>query len=1055
MVIFDGKIYFIYIKIRKQDVIIMKYKYLSILLVLSLIFNLTEFDDLALADGAKPTVESITINNSEVTSGDTVKVIVKIKEYEEYRYMNLMYNSPVLNQDQVITVSLDYDEPSNTYIGELPITDNMKSGEYLPFSLAFYGSTSTSVNRSELEQMEAVKFAVKGTSGKSLVESIQADNKEAIAGEVVTVSLKVSDTKGIRYFNISYHSPITNRSLNVSMNFNSETQSFEGIIPISSLTESGLYKPWRVTSYEYGGNSISFSGFPYEELLAGGSFNVSGTDPGDVIDNIIVDKKQLTVGETIHFTVNAPKLIDIRYMNVNYTSPITGESFHVDLYNNNETGIFEGSRIIPEGFELGTYTLFLIAIYEEHYTTALYRDEFTQLEKGDFIIYKDETEPSFIDLSVDKKEAGTGERVRIQVGASDNSMLQNAVINYITPHNNRYSLDLYYDRNSGKLFGDIPIDNESPLGKWQVESISIKDIHQNEVIVKADSTDLVNGEFTIIDTTSPHIPQVNEVTDQSTEITGTSEAYSEVAVKTGTTVIGTGVVSETGDFNIPIPIQAAGTELTIYAVDKAGNQSEPAVVRVEDRTVPEKPVINSVTDQSTEVTGKAEAGTEITLKTGTTVIGTGVVSETGNFNISIPKQAAGTELMVYAVDKAGNQSESAVVRVEDRTAPEQPEVSGVTDQDESITGLAEADATITVRADNKEIGQAVVNGSGKFTVIISTQPVGSKIEIIAKDLAGNSSQPLMVTVQDKKPELYQVVGKSRYSTAVEVSQKGWKVSETVILVNGNAIADGLTATPLAAAHDAPILLSQKEVVSPDSLSEMKRLGAKNIVLIGGNGVISASVEKDLKAKGYNVSRIGGADRYATSLLIAKQLDKLIDVKDAFLANGRGEADALSIAAHSGAVKQPIILVERSTVPAATFEWLKTENLSNAFFIGGTAVIEQSIIKKMDAITSKRTESNRISGLNRHDTNAKIIQRFYPENQYQSILIAKSESEKLIDALSAGPLAAKLGVPVMIVSEKGLDKAQISTMLPKQANYIYQVGGGINREVVQEVLHYMN
>ncbi|MHA7138165.1 Ig-like domain-containing protein [Rossellomorea arthrocnemi] len=1361
----------------------MKLKYFSLVSVLVLIFNLTGTGIYVLAEGTKPTIESMTIDNSDVTSGDSVIVSVKIKEFQDYRYLNLMYNAP--GADQVITVQLDFNEQSGAYIGELPVTEYMKSGEYTPFSLAFYGSTVTSVDNDEVNLVEAMKFTVNGTSGKELIKSIEVDHKEAVPGEAVKISLKVSETTGIRYFNASFLSPITKRSLSISMDYNSDREAYEGVIPISSITESGIYKPFRVSSYGYEGNDISYSGSQYEELLQGGSFTVSGTDPGNIIDKIIINKQQLTVGEMIHFAVDSPPLTGVRYMNVNYTSPITGESFHVNLYHNNETDLFEGSMLIPEDFELGTYRLFMIAIYDEYNTTSFDRDEFQQLEQGDFTIYKDETPPAFLGLTVDKKQAEAGESVMVNVGASDNSEVHSAVIKYITPKNQQLNLDLSYDRNSGSLSGVLPIDKESEPGTWKVHSISIKDIHQNEVIVEDDATSLDNGDFTVIDMTPPSFPRVNEVTDQTTEVTGTAEASTGITVKKGTAVLGTGEASETGDFVIVIPQQAAGTELQVFAVDKAGNESEPAktivqditapsvptvnevtdhdtsvtgnaedgatvevkagsqvigsstsngsftvgiskqtagtqlkvyaidqagnrsggaevlvtdktspskpivnvvgdqstsikgkaeadaiviakigtteigrataassgdytisiskqnagteisvyavdsagnqgeatTTTVQDKTAPVKPTVNPVGDQSTSIKGKAEAnasviakvgtteigrttaassgdytisiskqnagteisvyavdsagnqgeatkttvqdktapvkptvnpvgdqstsikgkaeanasviakvgtteigrataassgdytisiskqnaGTEISVyavdsagnqgeatkttvqdktapvkptvnpvgdqstaitgqaeqnttviaKIGTVEIGKSTVTATGDYTILITKQKAGTEVSVYAVDSGGNQSEWTTVIIEDQTAPSKPVVNPVGDQATTITGKAEANSTVYASVESKEIGKAPTNHSGEFTISIGKQKIGTEISLYVMDQAGNKSSLTKVKVENDKPHLKPIIGTTRYSTAVEVSKHGWETSERVFLVNGGAIADGLTATPLAAAHDAPILLTTNNKLPSETEAELKRLGTKQIVLVGGTSVISDDVKRTLAKLGYNVSRIGGKDRYETSLLIAKQLDKVVDVKEAYLAYGKGEPDALSIAAQSGKTKQPIILTEKHSVPQSTFDWLKSEELSNAYFIGGEAVLDSAILKKMNTITIKNVEGNRISGRTRHDTNAKVMEEFYTESYYPTILIAKSETEKLVDALSAGPLASKLGVPVLIVSQNGLDSSQITTLEGKNSSNVHQIGGGINQEVVDEVLKYMD
>ncbi|WP_341357053.1 Ig-like domain-containing protein [Rossellomorea sp. y25] len=560
---------------------------------------------------------------------------------------------------------------------------------------------------------------------------------------------------------------------------------------------------------------------------------------------------------------------------------------------------------------------------------------------------------------------------------------------------------------------------------------------------------------TVEDKIAPAKPTVNPVGDQSTSITGKAEANATVFAKVGSAEIGKTSANSTGDFTLAISKQKAGTEISVYAVDAVGNKGEATTVKVEDKTAPAKPTVNPVGDNSLSITGKAEANTNVLAKVGSTELGRATANSNGDFTITISKQKAGTEVSVYSVDASGNHSETVKVTVEDKTSPAKPTVNPVGDQSTSITGKAEANSTVYASSDSTEIGKTSANNNGEFTIAISKQKAGTELSVHAEDQAGNKSAIAKVQVEKGKPQLKTLIGTTRYSTAVEVSKQGWETSSTVFLVNGGAIADGLTATPLASAHDAPILLTTKGTLPAETEAELKRLGTKKIVLIGGSGVISDEVKGALLKVGYSVSRIGGKDRYETSLLIAKQLDKSVDVTEAYLAYGRGEPDALSIAVQSGKVKQPIILSEKKSVPKATYDWLKSEDLSNAHFIGGAAVLDAAIMKEINSITTKNVEGNRISGLSRHDTNAKVIEKFYTENHYPTILIAKSETAKLVDALSAGPLASKLGVPVLLVSQKGLERSQIDTIEGKTSSEVHQIGGGINEAVVGEVLKYMD
>src|SRR5690606_29397439 len=159
-----------------------------------------------------------------------------------------------------------------------------------------------------------------------------------------------------------------------------------------------------------------------------------------------------------------------------------------------------------------------------------------------------------------------------------------------------------------------------------------------------------------------------------------------------------------------------------------------------------------------------------------------------------------------------------------------------------------------------------------------------------------------------------------------------------------------------------ILLTWQNSIPVETMEEIERLGAKRIVLIGGSGVISNAIQNNLIKSGYEVTRIGGKTRYDTSLLIAKELDKIVDVHTVYIAYGYGEPDALSIAAQAGETKQPIILTRKDYLPSETYKWLKGENIKTSYFIGGKGVISQAIMNEMNQITAQDVLGNRISGV---------------------------------------------------------------------------------------------
>ncbi|MDS8744563.1 cell wall-binding repeat-containing protein, partial [Streptococcus pneumoniae] len=102
---------------------------------------------------------------------------------------------------------------------------------------------------------------------------------------------------------------------------------------------------------------------------------------------------------------------------------------------------------------------------------------------------------------------------------------------------------------------------------------------------------------------------------------------------------------------------------------------------------------------------------------------------------------------------------------------------------------------------------------------------------------------------------YRFAGSDRYQTSLEVSQD-WPDNsvETVVVATGGDFPDALAATPLAGAHFSPLLLTKKDSLPAGFAAELKRLGAKNVILVGGTGAISEKVQKEISALKINVER---------------------------------------------------------------------------------------------------------------------------------------------------------------------------------------------------------
>lgn len=370
------------------------------------------------------------------------------------------------------------------------------------------------------------------------------------------------------------------------------------------------------------------------------------------------------------------------------------------------------------------------------------------------------------------------------------------------------------------------------------------------------------------------------------------------------------------------------------------------------------------------------------------------------------------------------------------------------DKEENKSVIKYVDNNETVDADNLS----------KINIIIEERTKENKYivnEIHIKPVRNAGLENILDIMSDNmKTSIF--AGVDRYKTSVDVSKNGFENgSENVILVCGEnkALVDGLTATPLAATLDAPILLTSKNNIPDCVVDEIERLGAKNIYIVGGENSVSLEVSNKLERYyGRNVTRIEGEDRYETSINVSEEVVKNSSGKvDTFIVGGSGLADALSISPVAGSKKSPIILTNKESLSIDNKHFLR-KYAKDTYMIGGNSHISNNVSKD---IVNLGLTTKRLSGENRQDTNAAIIKEFYGVGKElyseECMVVVKSNDDGLVDALSAGAFASKANAPIVLASS-GLSENQedILNSINKKKSLI-QVGYGIYNNVIEFIL----
>ena len=286
-----------------------------------------------------------------------------------------------------------------------------------------------------------------------------------------------------------------------------------------------------------------------------------------------------------------------------------------------------------------------------------------------------------------------------------------------------------------------------------------------------------------------------------------------------------------------------------------------------------------------------------------------------------------------------------------------------------------------------------------------------------------------------KETINRIAGDIRYDTAIEISKTGWAKADTVILARGDEFADSLAGVPLGHALDAPILLTPSDKLWNTTKDEIKRLQAKQVVILGGEKAISNQIEADLKKQGLSVKRIAGDTRFETAAYIADELAPN-GTKQAVVANGMDFPDALSVAAHAAKEGLPILLTRPDVLPKGTEAAIKKLGLKETIVVGGPQAVHDKIANQLPSV-------KRLHGHDRYGTNIAIAKHFGVENKHQYVATGKEYA----DALTGAVLAAKQNSGIILVHHR-VPKDTAPYIQEEQVKFLSVFGGevAVSKEV---------
>ncbi|BDP89918.1 Rib/alpha-like domain-containing protein [Enterococcus faecium] len=116
-------------------------------------------------------------------------------------------------------------------------------------------------------------------------------------------------------------------------------------------------------------------------------------------------------------------------------------------------------------------------------------------------------------------------------------------------------------------------------------------------------------------------------------------------------------------------------------------------------------------------------------------------------------------IVVVTYPDGSKEEVEVTISVEDKKAPNKPQVDPITEGDQIVTGKTEPNAEVTVTLPNGSQYHGTADKNGNFTVKVPKLEAGTKVIVTATDESGNTSEPTNVVVSSNEKDSEKAVSK--------------------------------------------------------------------------------------------------------------------------------------------------------------------------------------------------------------------------------------------------------------------------------------------------------
>ena len=331
------------------------------------------------------------------------------------------------------------------------------------------------------------------------------------------------------------------------------------------------------------------------------------------------------------------------------------------------------------------------------------------------------------------------------------------------------------------------------------------------------------------------------------------------------------------------------------------------------------------------------------------------------------------------------------------------------------------------------------NGSSANESFVFDVPMGAAgiyyLEVIRFNGSGDARLQVTQALMPAAPSAVRVAGVDRFATAIEVAKKTHPAgSSTAVLCSGRSFPDGLAASSLAGALDAPVLLTE-QLRLPDSVGrQLQAMGTDTVYVVGGTVAVGFGVEADLArwVPGITILRVAGASRYETAGEVADWVHGILGQRPSrvFLASGTSFPDALALSPLAYSLHSPILLTAPTALPASTKAAIErargaSVNKLDIMVAGGTAAVSDAAAAT--AIAAAGGKLTRAAGADRYETALVIAEKAVFAGWAGPEDVAVASGITFPDSLGGAPLPGTSGGVLLLCPATALGRSSTAFM----------------------------